>query len=205
MAIKLHNFSAFDDQLYHDYWLALGKLMHQFSHVEAMLQYALTHFAGVSDELGRTLFGNSRVGDAKAELNRVLVATGRDDVKDRLEPFLAQLGEINSARNDLIHGRVLPTEMENKFLVTNAARASAPKRAESPSSVFDLQAMAWDLFVIMGVLMAEMKTPDGVAPTPAAPDPLPWFYKPAAQSSRGSNAKSGHNPKPRHQQRPSGK
>ena len=203
MAIKLNVFSQFDGRLYQNYWQALGQFMHAFTHVETLLQHTLAHFAGASDQVGRALFADQRVMTTKDTLNKVLVASNKTDVHDRIKPFLDHLGLINSMRNLLIHNIVEPTEQEDAFLITNGSRATNGKLIETPTSVVALQAMTMDMVFIMAALAAEMSAaPD--KPPAAPPDPMPWLYKPAAQSSRPKNAKSARNPKPTPPPPPSG-
>ena len=181
--------SAPDDLLdgpYHDYWLHLGRLIHEFSRVEFFLQYALRQFSGMTPEVSGAVSGEFRVAAAKDAINRVLVAKGDLEIRDRLKGPFDQLGVINGVRNDIVHWGALDDGSVD-FLVSNSQRLFAPERLrEFRVSLRDLRAMSLDLFRISSHLIDEIRgpVPDEHDEEWAKVRELKWLYRPPAQRTQ---------------------
>jgi len=136
------------EEPYRGYWLALGKFIGFFSETEDQLRYALRRFSGVSKTSARALFANIRVADGISSINRLLEANGRIRAKARLAKPFAQLGLINTTRNNIIHWGAR-RDSTGAFIVTNRRIALQPAAIiEYEVTPDELEAMTLDLWKI---------------------------------------------------------
>jgi hypothetical protein len=133
---------------YKNYWRALGEFIHHFSYTERSMQSFLRHVAGTSDVIGRAAFSGVKVDAAMSLCNRILEATGKADLKARIEPVFQQLGIINGIRNNMVHWGASDAGNDD-FRVTNSFYAATPDRVtEFSVSLIELNAMMADLMKI---------------------------------------------------------
>src|SRR4051794_26262767 len=76
------------------FYISLGRFLHQYSMLESMMLAALINVSGVTDKVGKSIYSGFRVGPSKDLINRILDATGRKNLKDKLKPYFDQIGLI---------------------------------------------------------------------------------------------------------------
>ncbi|MCR6646526.1 MAG: hypothetical protein NVV62_19425 [Terricaulis sp.] len=140
---------------YKDYWERLGAFIGEFSATERALVACIRDVANLNSEVGRSLLGSIRVHDGIGLLNRVLDAAGKHRARQRLRPVLAQLGEINTTRNNIIHWGVEKLGA-HEFLVSNKHLVSSAQVPQAytvtPETLF---LMSMDLIKIRIHLVIE--------------------------------------------------
>ena len=193
------------DAPYLEYWAALGRFVHEFSRVERLLQMLLKQIAGVSDEVGRAIFSDTRAHAGKDAVRRILEARGVHAALQRLRPALDHLGNINGIRNNVVHWGAVHDGSDD-LLVSNAHLAPTENRArEFRISPRDLTAMSIDLYQIGIFFIVEMRTDAGAMTekemevwAPVLKEP--WLYKPpqqrrASPQKRDTGNRSAQSPK----------
>jgi hypothetical protein len=170
---------------YVDYWAALGKFVHLFSGVEALLQALVFKLAGVSDEIGKAMFPGLRVDVAKDVINRLLDAKGDVAAKERLREPFAQLGQINAVRNNLIHWGAQDTG--NGLQVSNERIAHTKEKLRRYTVSAEMLAdMREDLATIEWSILRETIPAEYIrgfdAKAVASFAQRPWRYTPPPQS-----------------------
>jgi hypothetical protein len=199
------------------YWLALGAFIHQFSAVERMLQRLLRIQAGVSGEIAKSVFSGARVDACKDFINRICDATGREDVKARLEPAFAQLGAISTMRNAIVHWGA-SVQPDDTLAAVNDFLAHTPLNLKNfPVSPEILRDMTFDLMMINVHIAREIANrmrdlPDGLREKmETALDggavmrrnlgvAGPWLYKPPQPPppEKGTRARRGERQRQQH-------
>jgi hypothetical protein len=173
--------AAAADEPYKEYWKELGRFIHMFSQTEQRLMALLAKIVGVNSKIAGAIFSGTRAESGKDLINRVLDATGRSDVKKRLEYPLAQLGVINTVRNNLVHWGA-HHDGSPDLLVSNSFQSPIPDRlTEFRLGPKDMQAMQHDLVKIgFFFLLEQHPSPEtGDTVRPEYDDYLaePWLYK----------------------------
>jgi hypothetical protein len=138
------------------------------------------HFAGVTDDVGKAVAYGLRVDNAREMINRILDATGRPEVKQRLAGPFAQLGTISTMRNHIVHWGA--RETNRGLLISNERIAFTPeKMAFHPVSADDLKLMRGDLQRIFSLLLIERYADEPKSPFSADAvrevKARTWLYK----------------------------
>jgi hypothetical protein len=109
------------------YYQKLGIFIQAFAQAETAVYEALQAFAGVTSVVARAIFSGTRAEAAKQLITRIADAKNLDKAtKEELKNVFDQLGEINSARNHIVH---YGTQFEERgFKVSNALVAHLPTR-----------------------------------------------------------------------------
>ena len=178
--------NAMSDEPYKEYWSTLGTFIHAFSLTEARLLSLLRHLARIEPLIGGAMLSGVRVDAGKDYINRILEATGKTEIKQRLERPFAQLGVVNGVRNHIIHWGARH-DGKGGLLVSNAFQNPAESRLnEFRVSSDDVKHMTADLFRISALLLLE-ELP--VFPPEILSDRFlrgPWSYKPPPPSPPGT-------------------
>jgi len=177
------------------YWTELGRFMHEFSRVEALLVNLLRHYSGVTDAVGGAVLNGFRADAAKDAINRVLEATGRADAAKRLAPAFSHLSIIAGMRNKIVHWGATH-QGDDEFLVTNAKlNPSKSRLTEIRITTGDLHAMSLDLYKIGIHFILEVRF-ERAQPTQTLSEVIAvledaWLYKPPQQapSKNGTRAR----------------
>jgi hypothetical protein len=86
------------------YHKTLGEFIAEFAVIEAIMQMALRHFAGVSNQIGAAIFSGVRVDAASNQITRIADAQNwPQDRKDQWKFIVDQLSHIRKLRNDIVH------------------------------------------------------------------------------------------------------
>src|SRR5260370_28698014 len=172
---------------------------------------ALWYHAKTSADIARAVFSGVRTAEAMNFITRIASSTGMSkEARAKFDFIFAQLRDINSARNDILHFGATDIA-EGQSTVTNALKALTEEKITAfPISPTILNAMTEDLRKIAFHLYVDhMGRP---APSGALSLMIlqaPWRYKHSVQQkSRGKmEAKSAPRrkpgPKPPHQPRSS--
>jgi len=163
---------------YKEYWVELGKFIHTFSNAEGTLMEMIRHLSKLRPEVAGAVFGSVRFDAAKDMLTRVLIASGKQDVRERLKPSMAQFAAINTMRNHIVHwGAVAQTT--DVLLVSNRRLSPPPdKLNEFVVSAELLGAMRQDLDRINVHLIIEKRPVRGQQRLYDEYLSRPWLYKP---------------------------
>ena len=170
------------------YWEALGRFIHHFAAIEAVLAVNLWRLARLEIRIAQALLSGVRLDNATSLLIRVLDATNADQsVKDEFIHIFTQLGHINKARNDIVHYGT-QFAVGSEFKTTNRLIAyNDAKVRERPVSTDTLNQMSADLITIHGALTRRLTAgwvPDDIRDMIAPPQmPDAWQYKPPQQAS----------------------
>jgi hypothetical protein len=107
---------------------AFGQFIEAFAIVETAMALTLWKYAGVSHRVARAVFSGVRAKEAGDFIKRILEARKAPQAKrNRLKYILDQLGEINSARNDIVHYGI-QSVWEGNAVVTNALKAATKSK-----------------------------------------------------------------------------
>jgi hypothetical protein len=195
--------AALRSEPYKEYWSELGQLIHAFSIVERRLLGLLHKWAGVTDIVAGILFSGTRADSAKDHINRILEATGKNEIKERLKRPLDQFSVINTVRNHLVHWGAQNDNDTGEFLVSNAFLSPVADRLkEFKISPAKMQYMRDDLDKIsMCFLLESVETDWTVDPTWKDHLAEPWLYKPPQPSPRKSKPQPPRQPKEHSRQR----
>ncbi len=173
------------DEPYHDYWRALGQMIHEFAVVEFLMAIYVAQLAGVKLPLARAVFsGSVRVKGAMEMARRIHASKGEPIA---LEPVFNQLIALNGFRNDLVHHGGHHAG-EGRFSVTNYNEAHTPAKLRTfevqvdllEGAITDLRKIQHHIGVETGAYPA---TDDRIAAVLAAS----WLYKsqqPAREPTR---------------------
>ncbi len=176
-----------------DFQSALGALTLHWADMERVLRTTLRVYAGVSREVGRSLFSGTRARAAMAQINSIAHNTElQADRVDDLKEIFATVGAINTMRDFIVHhvdGSMIESNDEDptQRKVTDEQWASWAAKAKtywvSSSMVRDMCA---DLTECCWRLQAHWEPIDspfkrGAGPTGA---PVPWRYRPPQPASQ---------------------
>ena len=161
------------------FYVSLGRFLHQYSVLEHMMLIVLMNISGVSQEVGKSLYSGTRIGIAKDFINRILDATNRQTLKEKLKPYFDQIGLLTSMRDDILHYGAVYDFDRNILLVSNERVAHIADRLRTyevgPKMLDD---MAHDANRAVSGLMVEVlpaaNTPEFFLSSIASP----WRYKP---------------------------
>ena len=133
------------DKDFNDYYLALGRFVHEFSNTEKMIQYLLRQESQISGSVGPAIFSGVSISSAKTMINRVRAAKNIPDDPLMIRVF-AQITNITNKRNDILHYGSFYTQ--RGFEVSNEIKAHIPERIEKFDSSPD----------ILGKMTADLNT-----------------------------------------------
>ncbi len=128
------------------YYEALGRFTHAFAQMESAVALSLWHYAKMPNGRARAVFSGVRAKDAFSYIKRLAeVSKTSKEAKEDLEYVIAQFGDINSTRNDLIHYGAINIA-EGTASVTNALKALSEDHVTAfPISPNVLGAMTADI------------------------------------------------------------
>lgn len=128
------------------YHQALGRFVHEFAGIEAMLQFVLRHYTKVSEDARRAVFSGVRINEAISFLRRLAAVKEIGDSDwATLKPLLDQLSIINDRRNALLHHGAKGIA-EGRPVTSNDIVALTPGRVRAfPMSARSLKGMSDDL------------------------------------------------------------
>lgn len=138
------------EQLRDAYHLALGRFLDTYSQIEATMHELLWHYAKTSRPIAQAVFSGLKI-DAEMGLITRLTEVRRvsKTAKADLAYVFAQLGQLNSARNDILHYGSHP-HISGERMVSNFLLALDKKRLrEFPISAEKLMAMNGDCIKIL--------------------------------------------------------
>lgn len=163
-----------------DYHRALGEFLHEYSGLEAVMFWALTHYAGVRWEIGRAIFSGVRVEQSISFIKRVMeVADPGDERRTELIEIFRHLSAINETRNSLIHYGSFVTDDMGR-ITSNVRVAHITKRIKDrPASLELLQAMTADVLKVSQHLIMHCAHPRASFSERASENPVltaPWQY-----------------------------
>jgi hypothetical protein len=128
------------------YRLALGEFVEQFARVEMFMHFVLRWHTKTKTAVARAVFSGVRTAEISNRLRR-LFEVGFIETAEwvQLEPVLKQLGEINDARNKILHYGA-ESVAEGRGVVTTALMALTEAKIETfPISPVILADMTQDL------------------------------------------------------------
>ena len=151
--------------------------------------------AGVTPNVAKAVFSGARGDACKDFINRICDATGRADVKERLDGPFTQLGLITSARNAIVHWGAAKQSDDTIFAINDFLAATEAKLRKVAVNPEILRDMTYDLAVINMLLVREAAlrmrnlrpgTLDEIDEVMKGSDALkarlgvvgPWLYKP---------------------------
>lgn len=141
------------------YWELLGRLIEYVSLAELALNMVVVNWSGVDFETAKALFLPLRIDAATGTLNRIIETKKlRGRRVGDLKEILQQLGEINRARNDLVHLGARPKR--GGFKVSNEMFARSRLKLRRVHLSFrsfdqmdaDLEYIIWKLLDLCGAL-----------------------------------------------------
>ncbi|GEM_PF-1971995 len=166
-----------------EYFDALGRFVHAYAQAETVTALALWFAAAIKHPIAKAVFSGVRVKDASSHMKRIADVTGMDkQQRKELDDVLRQLGDITSARNDILHYGAVDVA-EGRASVTNALKAhTAEKTTTFDVSPATLAKMTADLRKISMHLRVNFS---GIPRPYAAANQLllattlhaPWQYK----------------------------
>lgn len=162
-----------------EYFLELGRFVHQFSALENLMQIYLTLQTGVGMNVARACFSGVKMDLAKSYIKRTREAQGfqQDDLLDRV---FAQITVVTNARNDILHHGANFASIESaEGSVTNKDFAMPGREYEFPVSPEILRDLIYDVNALkngIACLMARDTKLKG---------PPPEFWEPFERSARG--------------------
>lgn len=168
-----------------DYWIALGQFVQTYSAAEAIVQVLLQERANVTSETARAIFSGVRIKEAMSYIKRISQAQGITE-PDMLEPAFAQLADITSARNDILHYGAKFEDGKPEYVTTKRSAHLPEKARHFPVSPKILRQMIADIAVIM--IQIELAWNYGAYQSEAdrreftQAFPQPWQYKHAPQA-----------------------
>ena len=111
------------------YYIALGRFLTAYAHVEGNTLVVLRHCSKVTNEVGQCLFAGTRASAAIDFIKRIADAQEwTDEQREPLEIVTAQLGEITRARNDILHYGTNSTGKDSEWYTTNEFVAHTSNR-----------------------------------------------------------------------------
>jgi hypothetical protein len=127
-----------------EYYEALGRFVDLFSRLEAAVTFTLWHYAKTSPDIAKIIFAGAKIEVGSAYIKQLAKATAAtQELQDDLEYVLQQVGDINSARNFILHYGAESVAEGNAF-VTNALKAKG-EPTSFPISPTILDQMSSDL------------------------------------------------------------
>lgn len=113
------------------YWMALGRFLDDFAHVESMLQTLLWVKADTSEETARAVFSGVRIDGAKDFIRRIAESRG-DQIDPVLTRAFGQLTVLTTLRNDVVHYGAPFDPRAGTWVATNS-RIAMPGKARTTS------------------------------------------------------------------------
>ncbi len=123
-------FSALEKQIQEQalYYETLGRFIEAFSAVETAMALTLWKYARTSKSVSRAVFSGVRAKEAGDYIKRILEARGATKAQvARFKHLTDQLGELTSARNDIVHFGAQSISNGRAF-VTNALKSHLKER-----------------------------------------------------------------------------
>jgi hypothetical protein len=162
-----------------DYFRELGLFIAEFGSTESWLLLALQDQSNVRPPLSQALFAGFKVAAAKDAINRVREVKGLP-VIPRVASAFAQLTEITTLRNDIVHyGAQFLGDWEPH--VTNSMSAMPGKTRHTIATPALLRSASNDLVTIRGVITNHLFTNVERDPDWVEPPETPWRYIPDRQ------------------------
>ena len=164
-----------------EYFLQLGRFIHQFSGVEANLQETLAAFAGVTPETARALFSGIRTSDAIDRIRKIH-KSNELPMHAALDASVKQLGIIAITRNMIVHHGTefddgIPSHVTNfRTAITISSVQYVPVSTEIIFQMsLDLQSISWHIGI--SSLRARMSVQEWQSTFENQPVPQ-WRYIP---------------------------
>ncbi len=133
------------------YYEALGRFIQMFAEVERIVALTFWAYAQTKPEIAKIVFSGVHLDHVRGFIKQLAEATkASDDAQADLEYVLAQLSDIEKARNGILHHGASEIA-EGRGLVSNAWKAKA-EPTEFPISADDLVHMEADLRKIVAHL-----------------------------------------------------
>jgi hypothetical protein len=135
------------------YWHALGKFVHRYALLEAMMHTVLLFEAEVNDPIGQALFSGTRVRDSINFIRRLMAAKGKE-LSPWLERAFPKVNEITSVRDKILH---YGFTVEGASATVSDAPRNIPDRTTSfRITVTELDALEHDTLSALACLNMHM-------------------------------------------------
>lgn len=181
-------------RLLRQYYEALGRFVAAYARTEGLMQLSLRILVGLMDERGAALLSGVRADQAANLMKRLLDATRRPAMKERLGRHFQQFNVITTIRNELLHYGA-EFETAEVLLISNARDAFIPERLKQTQIVpADFYRMNADLQTIRCGLIAELdrgQLPASEQETWDERARAPWQYKPPPQGPHRRKTRKG--------------
>jgi hypothetical protein len=183
-------FVAYDDGTMDKYYRTLGTFVTLYSEIEARLQEALAHLAGVTSPTSKAVFNGVRTDAALGYITRIAEAQEWPTQRRKeFEAFRPQVDAINKLRNGILHyGAVWAGN--KTWTVSNEKFIHAPKKLrEFPISIPILEDAIADIGKIQSHLMLFLWSdvmPDDAREDHVRETEKPWRYRPPAQGRKAN-------------------
>ena len=172
-----------------EYFIELGRFVHQFSALENLMQIFLTLQTGVGMDVARACFSGVKMDLAKSYIKRTREAQGVPE-SALLERVFAQITILTAARNDILHHGANFESIESADgFVTNKSFAMPGREYTFPVSPDILRDLSSDVNAVKNgifALMVKSVKLEG-APPPEFMETFersalaPWRYTPPAR------------------------
>jgi hypothetical protein len=165
------------------YFEALGRFVHEFATLEAVVFNTLAFYAKVPNNMARALFSGTRVRAAMGLIKRITqIQDPGEENKTDLEYVFRQIEAINTLRDDILHQGSVLTDDKGR-ITSNIVRNLTPNRlVERSASTETLNAATADLSKISLHLVCQQTHPQASLVQRAAIEGCavlkdPWQYK----------------------------
>ena len=198
------------------YYDALGRFMHQFAHTEDELNRIIKDFVvkvlklTPSNQIIAAIVGGMRIAASRDMLKRLLRVTRKSqEVKDKVDHVLAQLGEIHYMRDRIAHNESYPSLAKaGNFETTNQMQIRETEQMDwisfNPQILLDMAADLERIPYLIEITLASaaererhatMAKTVGDRQQVLDPRSRPWRYKPSQLEKTGP--KHERTPQPR--------
>lgn len=168
------------------YWLALGRFIATFTHVEQAFHSYLWLTTGVDPRLLRAILPDARIGNVSSALNKIWQSRS-DEPPALYTRAIQQVGLLQRLRNDICHS---PSKLTDKgLLISNLTKALPGKEMEAIVTVETLERATYDLHIARACILALIsedicQSPDATPLPWASLAQTPWRYKQPTQSTQ---------------------
>lgn len=184
-----------------DYYEALGRFVDIFSRLETAIALTLWHYAKTSPDIAKIIFTGAKIVEGSAYIKQLAKAANViQDLQDDLQFVLQQVGDINTARNFILHYGA-ESVAEGNAIVSNVLKAKG-EPTSFPISPTILDQMTSDIGKIIIHLNHQhlrQLIPGEFLVKGALYDVLhaPWQYKHPVQPKERSKTANGRQPRKR--------
>lgn len=177
---------------------SLGFFCSRWAALEVQLFIVVSHYAGVTQPIGRAIFAGMRARDLMSALDRIAVNTQMEESRhEHLKYIAAQIATLNTMRDRLVHNSNLGVVSSGTegWQVTNAFKSQLPSAVYSHFITFkDIDLMRKDCERATGLLLQHSLGIPSPFKAPVEEDPAlaTWLYKsPQPESTQGKSKKAG--------------